>query len=111
VDLLGFDQLQPGDGRNEAAVWSWAQGQPGSGGKCAEMRGDGRWYSLSCKQKRQAACRRPDGSWFLTPKAVRDSDAGRACAVNGGAYDVPRTGYDNASLSLVTAGKRVILGL
>jgi len=110
VDLLGFDQLQPGDGRNEAAVWSWAQGQPGSG-NCTEMRGDGRWYSLSCKQKRPAACRREDGSWFITQKAVRDADAGGACAVNGGAYDVPRTGYDNASLSQVTAGKRVILGL
>jgi hypothetical protein len=75
------------------------------------MRSDGRWYSLSCKQKRPAACRREDGSWFITQKAVRDADAGGACAVNGGAYDVPRTGYDNASLTQVTAGKRVILGL
>ena len=110
VDLFGFDQLQPGDGRNEAAVWSWAQGQPGSS-SCTEMRGDGRWHSLSCKRKRHAACRRDDGSWFVTPKAVRDSEAGRACAVNGGAYDVPRTGYDNASLKLVTRGQRTILGL
>jgi hypothetical protein len=110
VDLFGFDQLQPGDGRNEAAVWSWAQGQPASGG-CTEMRADGRWYSLGCKRKRQAACRRDDGSWFVTPKAVRDSDAGRTCAVDGGRYDVPRTGYDNASLELVTGGRRTLLGL
>src|SRR3954464_12504811 len=31
VDLFGFDQLQPADGRNDAAVWSWAPGQPGTG--------------------------------------------------------------------------------
>jgi hypothetical protein len=110
VDLLGFDQLQPGDGRNEAAVWSWAQGQPGRGG-CAEMRGDGRWYSLGCNQKRPAACRRADGSWFVTSKAVRSRNAAAACAVNGGEFDVPRTGYDNESLKLATARQRVVLGL
>jgi hypothetical protein len=110
VDLFGFDQLQPGDGRNEAAVWSWAQGQP-KRDDCAEMRGDGRWYSLGCTQKRPAACRRADGSWFVTATAVKRRDAADACAVNGGEFAVPRTGYDNESLALVTGGKRVLLGL
>jgi hypothetical protein len=110
VDLFGFDQLRPGDGRNDAAVWSWAGGQP-KRGACTEMRGNGRWYSLSCRQRRQAACRRGDGTWFVTPTAVTDADAAAACAANGGTYDVPRTGYQNASLELVTGGRRTLLGL
>ena len=109
VDLLGFDQLQPGDGRNDAAVWSWAQGQPASG-DCTEMRGDGRWYSTGCKKRQPAACRRSDGSWLIT-KAVKARDAARACAVAGAEFDVPRTGYDNESMKLVALGKRVYLGL
>jgi hypothetical protein len=110
VDLFGFDQLQPGDGRNDAAVWSWQQGQP-TNASCAEMRGDSRWYALGCKKKRPAACRRADGSWFVTGKAVTPSTAPAACAVDGGKFDVPRTGYDNESLRLVTGGKRTLLGL
>ena len=110
VDLFGFDQLQPGDGRNEAAVWSWAQGEP-SRGSCTEMRPDGRWYSAGCKPKRPAACRRGDGSWLISAKAVKAADAPRACAVNGAKFDAPRTGYDNESLKSVARQERVWLGL
>jgi hypothetical protein len=110
VDLLGFDQLQPGDGRNEAAVWSWQQGQNTSA-SCAEMRGDGRWYALSCKKKRPAACRRADGSWFVTDTAVTARTAADACAADGGTFDVPRTGYENESLRSVAGGKRALLRL
>jgi hypothetical protein len=109
VDLFGFDQLQPGDGRNDAAVWSWAQGQPGSGA-CTELRGDGRWYSTGCNKRQPAACRRSDGSWLIT-KAVKARDAARTCAVAGARFDVPRTGYDNESMKLAALGKRVWLGL
>jgi hypothetical protein len=73
--------------------------------------GDGRWYSSPCKQKRPAACRQPDGGWTVTDKAVKASDAATACARNHAEFDVPRTGYDNESLKLVTHGKRVLLGL
>ncbi|HEX6711899.1 MAG TPA: hypothetical protein VF066_00895 [Thermoleophilaceae bacterium] len=108
VDLFGFDQLQPGDGRNEAAVWSWATGQPGSGG-CTEMRGDGRWYSLSCRQKRPAACRRADDSWLVTGKAVTPAKASSACSAEGATFDTPRTGRDNDLLRQEAAGRRVLL--
>jgi hypothetical protein len=107
VDLFGFDQLQPGDGRNEAAVWSWAQGQPGRG-DCAEMRGDGRWYSLGCTQKRPAACRRDNGSWVLSDR-VRTADAAAACTTLGATFDAPRTGYDNETLRAAAQGARVLL--
>jgi hypothetical protein len=110
VDLFGFDQLQPDDGRLDAAVWSWAQGQPGRGG-CAEMRSDGRWYTSGCKQKHVAACRAADGSWTVTAKPVKAADAALACSSTGGTFDAPRTGYDNETLVSAAGGRRVWLGL
>jgi hypothetical protein len=110
VDLFGFDQLEPDDGRLDAAVWSWAQNQP-TGGGCSEMRSDGRWYSDSCKRKLPAACRLADGSWTVTDTAVKGKDASRACARDDAAFDAPRTGYDNQTLAAVTHGQRVWLGL
>jgi hypothetical protein len=108
VDLFGFDQLQPGDGRNDAAVWSWAPGERTSAG-CAEMRGDGRWYALGCKQKRPVACRRSDGSWLVTDKSFAAAKAAGACSAEGAKLDVPRTGYDNELLRQAAAGTRVLL--
>jgi hypothetical protein len=108
VDLFGFDQLQPGDGRNDAAVWSWAAGQPGRS-SCTEMREDGRWYSLGCKRKRHAACRLADGSWVLTPKPVTAAKASQACAAEGGDFDAPRTGWDNERLQQVTGPRPCLI--
>src|SRR6185312_16004608 len=34
VDLISMDQLQPGDERLAALVWSWAPGEPGAAGGC-----------------------------------------------------------------------------
>jgi hypothetical protein len=110
VDLLGFDQLVPGDGRLDAVVWSWADGEP-SRGNCAAMDANGRWASSGCKRKRQAACRAPDGSWLVTGRAVQAKKAAAECAAEGGEFAVPRTGYENASLALVTAGTPVWLGI
>lgn len=109
VDLFGFDQLEPNDGRLDAAVWSWAPGQPGSG-SCALMASDGRWRSSSCAKPRPAACRASDGSWFLTAK-VKQADAAAACSATGSRFSVPRTGYDNETLKAVTSGTAVWLGL
>jgi hypothetical protein len=108
VDLFGFDQLQPGDGRNDAAVWSWAQGQP-SGGRCTEMRGDGRWSSIGCKRRRPAACRHSDGSWLVTEKAVTTAQAAKTCAADGADFDTARTGRDNELLREAANGHAVLL--
>jgi hypothetical protein len=110
VDLFGFDQLVPGDGRLDAVVWSWAQGEPARG-SCASMGADGRWSSGACRQKHPAACRAADGSWTLTDHALKAADAARACTKSGAKFDVPRTGYDDESLRLVTGGTRVWLGI
>lgn len=104
VDLTGFDQLLPDDGRLEASVWSWAEGEPDGSGACAVQRGaDGRWETAGCASaKRPAACRTADGDWLVTAKAVKRKQASRACAKEGAAFAVPRTGHENALLYAAT---------
>jgi hypothetical protein len=83
VDLLGFDQLLPGDGRLDAAVWSWAPGEPRyNRGRCVVQRpSDGRWEVRRCAAK------------------------------YGTAQPVPRTGYENEQLREAAGGKPVLLDL
>ena len=88
VDLLGFDQILPDDGRLDAAVWSWADGQPAAG-KCAAQTADG-WRSVSCKKPALPYACRAGSGWTL---------AAKPCAT----FDVPRTGYDARSLSATLA--------
>jgi hypothetical protein len=108
VDLLGFDQLVPGDARLDAVVWSWAQGEP-SRGRCAAMAPDGRWVSTGCNAKLRAACRRPDGSWLITDRPVKQAVAAERCAGSGATFAVPRTGFENESLALAAGGARAWL--
>jgi hypothetical protein len=103
VDLLGFDQLVPGDGRLEALVWSWADGVPESG-RCAVARGsDGRWEATSkCTgAARPQACRTADGGWTVAA----------SCDRAGATWAVPRTARENALLAQAAGGKTVVLGL
>ena len=109
VDLLGFDQLVPGDGRLAASVWSWGEGQPAAG-TCAVQRADGRWASRACTGRLPAACRDEDGSWSVT-RAVKRSRAARACADDGATLAAPRTGRENALLRAAAAERAVWLGL
>ena len=93
VDLLGLDQLVPGDGRLDALVWSFAPGQLDLPGVAVQRASDGRWLAVSDEDRRPAACRLPDGSWTVTGPGPRVSAAGR-CAELGAAFDVPRRGRD-----------------
>src|SRR4051794_30982453 len=90
VDLIGLDQLQPGDARLAALVWSWAPGEPHAGG-CVVQGTDGRWASSACRATHPAVCRRADGTWTVTV-AVAASAAPAACRRAGGAFALPRTG-------------------
>lgn len=81
VNLFGFDQYAPGDGRLEATIWSWAPGQPdASAGPCTIQRPDGRWYSAPCDETRMQAA-------------------------------APRTGPENAALRALAGGQDVQLTL
>ena len=98
VNLFGFDQYEPGDGRAQASIWSWAPNQPDTAaGACAIQRADGRWTSAACTGIRPAACHAPDGSWLITP-AVAASAARAVCAARGARFAPPRTGPENEAL-------------
>lgn len=99
VDLLGFDQLLPGDGRLAALAWSWAPKQP-SGPGCAVQRV--RWRIVACARKRPSACRTPTGyrivraraPWTRKPRGCRRA--------------LPRTGLEAQQLrdAMKAAGVR-----
>jgi len=115
VDLFGFDQLLPDDGRLESLVWSWAQDEPRSGRRCAiQRREDARWVATRCKGRRPAACRTTDGRWLVTPRAVTLKRAARACRKQEARFAVPRTGYENQllrySTPVIAKGKATWLG-
>jgi hypothetical protein len=110
VDLLGLDQLVPGDGRLEALVWTWASGEPGAGDCTAARASDGRWATGSCVTRRPAACRTAAGAWSVSP-ATTLPGAARACARTGATFAVPRTAHEQALLRAAAGGREVLLGL
>jgi hypothetical protein len=106
VNLLGFDQILPDDGRLEAAVWSWAPGEPDgpAGGSCTIQRLDGRWVDVGCGARRPAACRVPGGGWRLS-KPVKWKGAVVACRKRRARFYLPRTGLENARLHAMLRGQ------
>jgi hypothetical protein len=98
VDLLGFDQILPRDGRLEAVAWSWAPGEPAGGGACAVQGSDGRWRAHACGERHAAACRATDGTWVVVGPPVPYSAAAVRCGARGLRLAVPRTGRENALL-------------
>src|SRR5205823_4243447 len=110
VDLFGFDQLAPDDGRLNALVWSWAKDEPGPKGDCAAMGANGRWSSSSCKRRRRVACRTASGDWLAPHSAAPETGAAQVCSAAGAQFAVPRTGYENVLLRSAAAGSAVWLG-
>jgi hypothetical protein len=98
VDLIGFDQILPTDGRLAAVAWSWAPNEPSRAGDCAVQRDDGRWISRKCSKRHQAACRRADGRWAVTLASVPATAATAACRQLSAKPALPRTGAENEAL-------------
>ena len=90
VDLLGFDQLLPGDGRLAALVWSWSPDVPSRRG-CAIQRADG-WRTVRCRSHRASACE-ARGGYFIRRQPRRWARPPRGCR-----RVLPRTGRDAARL-------------
>jgi hypothetical protein len=106
VNLFGFDQILPDDGRIEASIWSWAKDQPDArAGSCALQRTDGRWLTAPCQERHPAACSSSTG-WTLTPP-VAFAAAPSACRSRGARFDLPHTGYDNSLLREVAGSSAV----
>ncbi|MCZ4500244.1 MAG: putative hypothetical exported or envelope protein [Marmoricola sp.] len=105
VNLFGFDQLLPEDGRIQSTLWSWAPDQPAAGaGSCTRQGADGRWSAAPCTALAPAACR--TGNLWTVTAPVTVAAAPAACAAAGSTFDVPRSGEQNARLHAVagTAG-------
>ncbi len=105
VDLLGFDQLLPTDGRLEALVWTFAPGElDAPDGSCAVQRGsDGRWAARGCGEQRPAACQAGDGSWRVTAPTTRAAAPG-LCRAQDARFTTPARARDAALLQLATPG-------
>ncbi|WP_310962537.1 hypothetical protein [Nocardioides terrisoli] len=100
VNLFGFDQLLPEDGRIQATVWSWAPDEPRvDGGGCTLQRADGRWVAAPCADRHPAACR--SGSTWTVTAPVPYAAAAAACASSGSTFALPRSGDQNAALQAV----------
>jgi hypothetical protein len=101
VDLVGFDQLHPGDDRLPGLVWSWRVDEPSASAtdRCAAMGTDGRFFAAPCAAKRRAACRTHAGGWAVTAGTVRWRDVDRACRDAGAlGSGVPFNGWDSGLL-------------
>ena len=98
VDLLGFDQLLPDDGRLEALVWSWASADDldGKAGDCAvESADDGRWLARDCRERHAYACRSATGDWTVVARPTGQQKQGRdRCGRAGATFAAPRTGAE-----------------
>lgn len=110
VNLFGFDQILPDDGRISASIWSWARNEPNrTDGRCAAQRSDGRWITRSCTARRRAACRSGQ-RWTLTRSPVTYARASAACRAQHASLGLPRTGYENSRLRRLAGSREVWLG-
>ena len=105
VNLFGFDQFLPNDGRIEASIWSWAKDQPNSGvGDCAAMLASGRWATRRCDTKRRTACRTATG-FAVTKGAYTWARGRKVCVERGERPGRPRTGNENSVLRTLASGE------
>jgi hypothetical protein len=103
VNLFGFDQILPEDGRIQSSLWSWAPDEPRTAnGGCTLQGADGRWVAATCADPHPAACVER-GSWSVTDP-VTFADAPAACAALGATFGLPRAGDQNSRLHAVASG-------
>jgi hypothetical protein len=112
ANIIGFDQLQPFDGRLEAMVWSWAKDQPAAtGGDCAVQSADSRFRVADCGQRLPFACVDSSLDWHVTKTVGRWQNGPKVCAREfaGSSFGVPPNGYRNAQLAAAGGGQTVWL--
>lgn len=105
VNLIGLDKLTPNDGRLQAAVWSWNQGEPNdwNGNEdCAMQYANGRFNDLNCSASKRFACHKPGThEWYVTHRSGSWSEGDDACRdeTNGDfRFSVPTNAHDNRKL-------------
>lgn len=101
VNLFGFDQLLPEDGRIQGTLWSFAPDEPRPGaGQCTLQRTDGHWIAAPCTDPHPASCVSGTGIWSVTAPVPFAGAAG-ACSGMGLTFGLPRTGVQNSRLFTV----------
>ena len=103
VNLFGFDQLLPGDGRLKSTVWSWRPNWPRDHG-CGLFGFKGRWTLGRCTGTPACTAR---GAWAVG-RPVKYAAAARECRRLHMRFRLPRTGYEN-SLLHQAAGHRLVM--
>jgi len=101
VNLVGFDQVHPGDDRLPSLVWSWRSDEPApdATGTCAALGTDGRFFAADCTTARPVACRTATGGWAITPSPVTWTAGEDACRLAGHtSAGVPFNGWDSGLL-------------
>jgi hypothetical protein len=111
VNIIGFDQLEPFDGRLLALVWSWADGEPADGATCAIQGADGRFRGASCAERHPVACFDSDGGWHVTRHMAGVSRGARLCRQEfpGSTFSVPRNALADRALVAARDGGSVWL--
>lgn len=112
VNIIGFDQLEPFDGRLAALVWSWAQDQPtATGGDCAVQGADSRFRVADCGRRLPFACVDSSLDWHVTKAVGRWQNGAKTCSREfpGSSFGVPPNGYRNAQLAAAWTGGDVWL--
>ena len=108
VNIVGFDQLMPDDGKLAAMVWSWRTAPPTSSTDCAAQAADGRFDAKPCTDVLRFACLTSAGAWAISTTTGTESAGATACAADypGSTYGVPGNGWRNdllrAAHALVT---------
>ena len=105
VDMVGFDRVEPGDGRLQALVWSWAPDEPVAdpAKQCVAWGIDARFRVAGCGEIRGFACRTLAGDWVVPPDRGPASAGPDACGAIGAAVDTPPTGWQNEQLRKAAA--------
>lgn len=100
VDMIGFDRIEPFDGRLEALIWSWAPGEPAGdpARRCAGSDADGRFRTAPCDEPRRYACRTAGGDWVVPAASGPAAGAAAACQNAGATPATPPTGWENERL-------------
>jgi hypothetical protein len=105
INLTGWDQLVPNDGRLRAFVWSWAPGEPGTGGHCAVQGRHGRFRVADCDVAHPYACVDASEDWHVTESRGPAWRGAQACrdAGPGWRYGVPPNGLRDRQLQQAKA--------
>lgn len=102
VNIIGFDQLQPQDGKMAALLWSWTPEEAlAPSGPCAAQTGAGRFAGRDCADSYAYACIDAAGEWTITAAEGPWSAGDAACAAEfpGSTFSVPWNGLRNSMLA------------